>query len=75
MLHRSYQNCKKIVELLMLIIMNAFNKKQTFGKRLWVKSWVGRRKEQGTDYNLFTELWLENRDKFRYVLILSFYVY
>lgn len=70
---------KKIAALLILtIIINACDNKQTFRKRMWVKSWVGRQKEQGIHHNLFTELWLEDQDKFRRYILLhlcTFYIY
>ncbi|KYM95704.1 hypothetical protein ALC62_13653 [Cyphomyrmex costatus] len=66
MFHQFYsQRRKKIAALLMFIIINEYNEKRTFRKRIWVKPWIGRRKEQDIYNNLFTELLLEDQDKFR----------
>lgn len=72
-LRQSHQRRKKKAALLMLIIINKLNEgHENFERTCWVKPWIGRRRQQGVHHNLFTELQLEDSDKFRRYVLLHF---
>lgn len=61
-----YIRKKKICAILMFVILKLHYEKQKISqKRLWIKPWRARRQQQGCFRNLFTELQLEDPDKYR----------
>lgn len=55
---------RKICAWLLLALIEEEEIKEN-NRRWWIKPWIRRRQEQGFHHNLFTELMLEDPQKFR----------
>ncbi|XP_011858800.1 PREDICTED: uncharacterized protein LOC105556330, partial [Vollenhovia emeryi] len=63
-----YKKKKKISAILMFLVLKSQYEKENKilpEKRMWIKSWKTRRKQQGCFHNLFMELQLEDPEKYR----------
>lgn len=61
--------------MVLLMLKSQYEKtkeKSIARKRMWIKSWIARRNEQGYFRNLFLELQLEDPEKYRRYI---YYIY